>query len=65
MPSTAISDYHYDFVTGSLYVTYMGGNIYQYFDVPEATYNEMKASLSKGQYINYKIKGNYKFEEMG
>ncbi|MDF3076826.1 MAG: ATPase protein [Sphingobacteriaceae bacterium] len=65
MPSTAIAEYHYDDKAASLYVTYVGGASYRYFDVPEHVYKIMKASQSKGQFVNFKIKPNYHCEKLG
>ena len=59
MPSTVISDITYDTETALLRVTFISGIIYEYKDVPEKLYKELRASLSKGRYLNYKIKGNF------
>ena len=64
MPSTAISEYRYDNERGSLLVTYVGGASYKYLDVPESVYKIMKASQSKGQFVNFKIKPFYKCEKI-
>jgi len=64
MPSSVISTFRYDKVRKDLIVVFVSGTAYSYKDVPEAVYEEMKASFSKGAYLNDKIKPTYKFEKM-
>jgi hypothetical protein len=63
MPSSVILSYNYDTDTGSLNITYVSGVVYTYRLVPERIYKEFKASLSKGRYLNFHIKGKYDFEK--
>jgi hypothetical protein len=46
-----------------LSVKYRGGDAYDYFDVPEEVYREMKASASKGQFVNWIIKPSYRYQK--
>ena len=62
MPSSVISSYHYDPGTKVLQVKYQSGTIYNYLDVPEETYREMKSTMSKGYFLNKFIKGKFRFE---
>lgn len=64
MPSTAIAEFHYDEENTSLYVTYVGGASYRYLKVPAEIYKIMKASQSKGQFVNFKIKPFYDCEKI-
>ena len=59
MPSTVISDFSYDPATSILRVVFQSGNIYDYANVPQEVYNEMKSSFSKGSFLNQHVKGNY------
>jgi hypothetical protein len=38
--------------------------VYDYKNVPEDVYNEMKSYTSKGTYLNKKIKGRFDFEKI-
>jgi hypothetical protein len=51
----------YDSATMTLEVEFLNGNIYQYFDVPEAVYQEFKQAASPGQFLNANIKGAYRY----
>lgn len=55
--SSNIKAIGYDGTT--LYVEYQSGDWYEYRSVDKATYKELMAAESKGQYINYHIKPNY------
>ena len=62
MPSTVISHFSFDSNREALLVKFNSGITYEYKNVPETVYLEMKASFSKGVYFNRHIKGRYKFE---
>ncbi len=64
MPSSVVAAINYDEASSTLRITYVSGMIYDYLDVPESAYREMKASGSKGNYLNYWIKGKYKFKKI-
>ena len=44
-----------------LIVEFKNGGQYEYFDVPEAVYEGMVRSPSKGQYHAQQIKGVYRY----
>jgi hypothetical protein len=64
MPSSVIAHFNYDEKTSTLRVKYVSGMVYDYKNVPEKVYREMKAYQSKGSYLNYYIKGKYDFEKV-
>lgn len=64
MPSSVISRFFYITDSSTLRVVFVSGMIYDYLKVPESVYLEMKASFSKGTYLNEKIKGNYEFQKI-
>ena len=64
MPSTVISRYTYDPAKRILRVVFVTGLIYDYKNVPQEVYNEMKMSFSKGTYLNKYIKGVYPFQKV-
>jgi len=64
MPSAVIADYHYDAPTETLTICYHSGKIYNYFQVPEKVFAEMRSTMVKGIWFNRHIKGKYPFEEV-
>lgn len=64
MPSSVVAAIKYDANTSTLRVIYVSGSVYDYKDVPEKVYIEMKAASSKGEFLNKQIKANYKFEKI-
>ncbi|HEY0666769.1 MAG TPA: KTSC domain-containing protein [Sphingobacteriaceae bacterium] len=64
MPSTVISSIQYHPDSSTLTIKYVSGIVYQYKNVPEKVYKELKASMSKGRYLNYHIKRKYDFEKV-
>ncbi|TMI98341.1 MAG: KTSC domain-containing protein [Bacteroidetes bacterium] len=64
MPSSVIAAIRYDVYTNILRVVYVSGNVYDYKDVPEEVFKEMRAASSKGEFLNKKIKPNYEFEKV-
>lgn len=56
MPSSVIAHIAYKAETEVLTVVFLSGDVYQYEKVPEKIYKEFKASVSKGSYLNHKIK---------
>ncbi|HET9432210.1 MAG TPA: KTSC domain-containing protein [Chitinophagaceae bacterium] len=64
MPSSVVAAIKYDANTSTLRVIYVSGSVYDYKDVPEKAYKEMKAASSKGEFLNKHIKPNYAFEKI-
>ena len=60
MPSTVIRSFTYLPEKSVLRITFNTGNVYDYLDVPESVYNDMKASFSKGIYFNQFVKNVFK-----
>jgi len=44
-----------------LEVEFTSCSVYQYFDVPEAVYQEFMHASSKGQFLHANIKNNYRY----
>ncbi len=59
--SSNIMSIGYDQVTQTLEVEFHKGRIYQYFDVPQAVYEEFICAGSKGAYLATQIKGYYRY----
>jgi hypothetical protein len=64
MPSTVIRSFHYDADKKVLKVAFISGSIYEYLHVPEEIYLAMKASSSKGEFLNRIIKRQYDFRKI-
>jgi hypothetical protein len=64
MPSTVIASMQYDKKTSVLKISFVSGLQYEYKNVPEEVYQQLKTSGSKGIYFNQCIKGRYKFEKI-
>ena len=64
MPSSVVAKMIYDEVTETLRIVYVSGMVYDYKKVPLKVYEAMKASDSKGTFLNQEIKGNYAFEKI-
>ncbi len=64
MPSTVIAHYSYDPETMLLTVTFVSGTVYEYLDVPEEMYIQMKSSFSKGIFLNKYIKNAYSYRKL-
>lgn len=64
MPSTAIARYSYSTAEKALYITYISGATYVYRGVPESVFHSMKRAVSKGRFVNKKIKGFFPYEKV-
>lgn len=64
MPSSVIATFYYDGALQELKIVFVSGLVYVYKDVPKAVYLDMKASRSKGIYLNKYIKPVYKYEKL-
>jgi hypothetical protein len=64
MPSSVVANMEYDEKREVLRITYTSGKVYDYLAVPQQAYDDMKAADSKGQYLNYSIKGKYKYKKV-
>ncbi|MDB5032339.1 KTSC domain-containing protein [Mucilaginibacter sp.] len=62
MPSAMIAGYNYDASTETLTVRYHSGKMYNYLNVPEKVFKEMRATMAKGIWFNQHIKGKYLYE---
>jgi hypothetical protein len=64
MPSAVIAAYHYDNVMKTLEIRYHSGKVYQYLNVPEKVFEEMRTTMVKGIWFNRHIKNKYPFKEV-
>ena len=59
--SSNIERFIYDASSQVLTVEFKNGGVYNYFDVPEFVFEEMKSAGSRGQYLAQRIKGTYRY----
>jgi hypothetical protein len=64
MPSSVVASMKYIPERSVLRVTYVSGIVYDYQNVPPLVYAEMRASASKGKFLNERIKGHYPFKKV-
>lgn len=54
----------YDDGSETLQVEFKNNSTYQYFDVPEFAFEELRDADSVGRYLNMHIKGVYRFSRV-
>lgn len=59
--SSNIARYKYEEKTRVLTVEFKNGGTYNYYDVPPAVFEQMKAAPSKGGFLARNIKGAYRY----
>lgn len=62
--SSNIASLKYDSETWTLEVTFHGGSMYHYFDVPENIWEGLKNAASQGVYLNAEIKGQFRYSKV-
>jgi hypothetical protein len=64
MPSAAIRRYSYDDETGVLFVTFVDGAAYAYFDAPRRLYDDFRAATSKGGFFARRVRDKYRYQRI-
>ncbi|MDQ0592591.1 hypothetical protein QFZ37_000960 [Chryseobacterium ginsenosidimutans] len=64
MPSSVINNYKYFPETEILRIIYQSGAVYDYLKVPPQIFDKFKAVQSKGRFLNYTIKPNFKYKKI-
>lgn len=62
--SSNIASVGYDTDSQTLEIEFNNGTIYQYFDVSEQVFNELKSAGSAGGYLASNIKGKYRYSRV-
>jgi len=63
--SSNLKSIGYDSNSSTLEVEFNSGAIWQYYDVLESTYYELKSASSIGKYFSTNIKGLYSASQVG
>lgn len=61
MPSSVIRRYSYDEAKHRLDITFVSGEDYSYFDVPEAVVSGLSSARSKGRYFQKHIRDHFPY----
>jgi len=64
MSSTSIRNFAYDPCTRELWVTFVTGRRYVYFDVPPEKFLEFSKADSRGGFFNREIRDRYLYREV-
>lgn len=59
--STNVAEVGFDANSRILEVQFKTGAVYQYFDVPQQIYDELRRASSIGGFINSNVKGHYRY----
>lgn len=62
--SSNIASIGYDQNSSTLEIEFNNGTIYQYFDVSERVFEELKSASSVGGYLAANIKGIYRYSRV-
>ena len=59
--SSNITRFGYDETNQVLFVEFNNGSVYQYFDVTQIVFEQMKTAPSKGRFLAQNIKGTHRY----
>ncbi len=59
--STTMERFRYEKESQVLTVEFKNGGRYNYFDVPESVFEQMKSAPSKGRFLAQNVKGSYRY----
>ena len=62
--SSNITSVGYDPATETLEVEFWSGSVYQYYNVPENIYEQLKKANSKGRFLHTYIKNAYPYSRV-
>ncbi|WP_114953279.1 KTSC domain-containing protein [Sphingosinicella terrae] len=65
MPSAVIRAFDYAADARELHVLFTTGRRYLFHDVPPEAAAAFRAAFSKGRHFNKRIRGHYRFSELG
>lgn len=62
--SSNIARFRYASEAQVLTVEFKNGGRYEYYDVPESVFDQMKGASSKGQFLAQNIKGRFRYAKV-
>ena len=63
MPSSLIKHFHYDTNRQILEIAFVAGPVYEYQQVPQELYEQMKSAFAKGVFFNNYIRDKFPFQK--
>ena len=63
MPLSVIRDYAYDPARRVLTITFVSGEVYDYFDVPPEVHQRLREAGSRGRYFGDHIRDRFRFRK--
>ncbi|RXZ48650.1 KTSC domain-containing protein [Agromyces fucosus] len=51
----------YDTASQTMEIEFIGGSVYQYFDIPAHIYEGLLAAGSAGQFFHAQVRGHYRY----
>lgn len=63
--SSMITSFGFDPIVSTLEIEFKNGAVWQYFDVPESVYYEMRSAGSCGKFYHSSIKGQFAESQVG
>lgn len=64
MPSTAIQSLSFDAATNILFVTFVEGDTYAYFEVEPALFDAFRSARSKGGFFARRVRDRYRYQKV-
>ena len=62
--SSNVASIGYDIASHTLEIEFNNGQVYQYFDVPQAIYESFMQASSKGEFLAQHIKGAFDYSRV-
>jgi hypothetical protein len=63
--SSNLDSVGYDYLSGTLYVSFKSGSMYSYDNVEKDVYNNLLEASSKGSYFYWNIRMSYNYTKIG
>ena len=63
--SRAIRSVDYDAESRTLFVRFIDGDLYAYFDVPPKVYDDFRTARSKGGFFARRVRDRYRYKKIG
>lgn len=63
--SSNIASVGYDAPSETLEIEFVNGSVYQYYNVPQSTYDAFIAAPSAGRFFAYQIKNAFPYSRVG
>jgi len=65
IPVSSSNIHSIGYSNGTLYVQFLSGGLYEYYNVPESAYRALMSASSHGSYLAAYVKGVYRYHRIG